>query len=342
MISFTKKFSLVFTAILITFLTGNNFSSAQSLPLSASGKNIVVEMTSSPTNPTAGDKVNLELSSYTANIDSLKIQWLVDGSIKQEGVGMKTFSITAKSNGQNTNVKAIVSANDGSSGTTEINILPAEVDLIVENQSFTPPFYKGGTYFTNQGAVKIIAMPNILGTNSKKIDSKNLVFKWTKDDTVIGSSSGTGKDSVIINGSVPITDIRVGVNIYDLSGNELANRSMILTAKDPQILFYENSPIYGILFNRAVTNYYLGTREQIKITAEPFYYTFLNGNRDSDAQYSWTVNQNSVTPTGNENEILLKQDNNGVSGIASISLTIDNLSKIFQYGDSSFNVQFGQ
>jgi hypothetical protein len=341
MINFIKIINLVFISILVAFFVHTNISIAQSSSPNSGLKNIIIEISSSPTTPLAGGQVNFELSSLTSNIDSMKIEWFVDGEIRQEGLGLTTFSITAKNNGQNTNVKAVASEKDGSSGTAEINILPAEVNLIVENQSFAPPFYKGGTYFTNQSATRIVAMPNILDENSQKVSSKNLVFKWTQNGTVLGSSSGTGKDSILIYGSIPISDIMVKVEIFDLSGQSIASRSLILKTKDPQILFYENNSLYGILFNRAVRNYYLGTREELKITAEPFSYSF-NTNRDASAKYSWSINQNPIGTLGNKNEIILKQTDTIVSGIAQISLNINNTARIFQYSTDIFNVHFGQ
>lgn len=341
MIDFVKKINLVFISILVVFFVYGNISSAQTISNPTNSKIINVDLTYSPTSPTAGQQINFELSSLGSNIDSLKIQWLVDGVIKKEGIGLKTFSITAKNNGQNTSVKAVVSSDNGATGVAETNIIPAEVDLITESQSFAPPFYKGGTYFTNQGTIKIIAVPNILDDSGKKINSKNLVFKWTQDSTVLGSSSGTGKDSITVDGSIPISDIIVGVDIFDLSGNKLASRSMILSTKDPQILFYENNALYGILFNKAVVNYYLGTREELKVSAEPFSYNF-NTNVDRNAAYNWTINDNPISIVGRKNEVLLKQTGSAVSGIAQVSLDINNSSRIFQYSSGNFNVQFGQ
>ena len=106
-------------------------------------------------------------------------------------------------------------------------------------------------------------------------------------------------------------------------------------------MFYENNPLYGILFNKAVGNYYLGTREELKVTAEPFSYSF-NTNRDTLATYKWSINQNPIIATGNKNEVILKQTSTVVSGIAQISLDVNNTSRIFQYSTGNFNVLFGQ
>src|SRR5690349_18729834 len=74
------------------------------------------------------------------------------------------------------------------------------VDLIVEPASYIPQFYKGKPLFANQGTARVIAVPNI-AIDGKKIGSKNLIFKWIKDDTVI--SSDTNNNSITISGSVP-------------------------------------------------------------------------------------------------------------------------------------------
>jgi hypothetical protein len=158
----------------------------------------------------------------------------------------------------------------------------------------------------------------------------------------MADDSGMGKDSITVNGSVPIRDIDVDVEVLDSSGNTLATNSTVVTTSDPAILFYEDSPIYGILYNEAITNnYYLGTKEEVNIIAEPFFFN-LNSDSGNDSTYQWTVNGSAVSSGDKPNELLMKQEQTNLVGSASVSLTVNNISKIFQYATAGFNISFGQ
>ncbi len=215
-----------------------------------------------------------------------------------------------------------------------------EVDLIVEPTSYVPPFYLGKSIFTNQGTVRVVAIPNIV-IGGEKINSKNLIFDWQKDGIPSVSDSGMGKDSIVVDGSVPIRDIDISVNVSDSSGNTLAGSSKTISADDPKVLVYEDSPLYGILFNKAVIgDYYLGQKNELDLIAKPYFFN-LSSDSGIDSTYKWAVNGNYISPSGRTNELLLKQTTTNLSGTASVSLTVNNNVRIFQYGNMSFNVNFG-
>lgn len=217
---------------------------------------------------------------------------------------------------------------------------PGTVDMIIEPMSYTPAFYKGRSLFINQGTARIIAIPNIT-VNGKRLDVKNLTFKWTKDDIVLSTDTITGNNVITINGSVPIRDINIDVQALDSSGNVLAQNSRTLSTNDPKVLFYENSPLYGVLFNRAISaNYSLGGREELNIIAKPYFFDVSTQDSD-DLDYKWSVNGNPVVLSGPKNEFLLKRTASG-AGSASVSLDVSNLVRIFQFTNSSFNLTFGQ
>lgn len=214
------------------------------------------------------------------------------------------------------------------------------VDLVVEPTSYVPPFYKGEALFTTQGTAKIVALPDIV-VNGQQADAKDLVFDWQQDGTNLISDSGMGKNSITVSGTVPIRDINISVTVLDLSGNVLAASSKILSANDPEVLVYENNPLYGILFNEAVTgNYYLGQRSELDLIAKPYFFN-VSSDSGTDSTYKWFVNGNYVSASGQTNELILQQQNNNLSGTAAVSLTVNNNVKIFQYANMNFSVNFG-
>ena len=294
----------------------------------------------SPLSPRAGDNVDLELSSYSIDLNTAKITWYVDGVAKADGLGIKTFTVIAKNSGQTTAIRAVVETTDGVSKEASTEITPAGVDIIVEPQSYTPPFYKGKPLFINQGTARVVAVPDVV-VGGKKIDPKNLIFKWQKDGTILSSASGAGKDSLVVDGTIPVRDIDIGVSVFNSQGQQVASAEKILSAADPKILFYENNPLYGVLFNKSISgNYYLGQKEELTVVAKPFFFD-LSSDSGSDASYKWSVNGNPVSAAGKTNELLLRQTTPNLKGTASISLSINNVVRIFQFADNNFSVSFG-
>ncbi len=299
-----------------------------------------INLNISPSNPRTGDSVALTVSSEMLDLDSSKIVWYVDG-VARKDTASKSITIKAKNSGEKTAIRVVVETSDGIIKETSREISPAGVDLIVEPISYTLPFYKGKPFLVGQGIVKIVAMPDVV-VNGVKTASKELNFKWTKGNNILGSNSGKGQDSIIINSTIPIRDINIGVQILDNSGNILAENSKLIILNDPKILFYENNPLYGILYNKAIMgSYYLGTQEELTVIAKPFSFDFLN-DASEGSNYKWYVNENYVTPSGKTNELILRQTATSSKGTAYVSLDIKNTSKIVQYANGSFNVEFGE
>jgi len=299
-----------------------------------------INLSITPNSPRAGDSVTLTLSSDLLDLDSSKIVWYID-DVARKDTSNKSIIIKAKTNGQKTTIRVVVETSDGITKETSGEISPGGVDLIIEPMAYTLPFYKGKPQFLALGTVKIIAAPDIT-VSGTKILSKNLNFKWIKDDYVLGSNSGKGRDSIIVNSTIPVRDINITVEILDDGGNVLATNSKLIIKNTPKILFYEDNSLYGVLYNRAITgSYYLGTKEELKIVAKPFSFSFLKDTA-SEANYVWGVNGNSVSPNEKINELILKQTTTGAKGTASISLDLNNTDKINQYASEAFDVSFGQ
>lgn len=335
MLVFFKKTIQIFIIIVAFFSIAHISLAQEAVSNSVSSVNLNI----SPTNPRAGDSVILTVSSDLLDLNSSKIVWYIDGVARKESAN-RSITIKAKSDGQKTNIRVVVQTSDGIIKETSGEISPGGLDLVVEPMSYTMPFYKGKPFFLAEGSVKIVAVPDIM-IGGVKMLPKDLDFRWTREDTVLGSNSGKGQNSIIINSSIPVRDINVGVQILDDSGNILAENSKLITLNSPKILFYEDNPLYGILYNRAINgNYYLGTKEELKIIAKPFSFSFLN-DAPEESNYVWSVNGSPITSTGKTNEITLRQTATQ-SGTASMSLDLNNINKINQYVNGSFNVAFGQ
>lgn len=333
MLNFPKKLIL---AIFVfgAFFTLLSLAEAQSVSNSISS----ISLTKYPTSARAGESVTISIFTDSLNLDSSKITWYVDGAL-QKNIGGKSLVIKNKSDGQITEVKAIVETNDGIKKEASIQISSSAVDLVVEPMAYTMPFYKGKPIFLAEGTIKVVAIPDIM-IDGKKVSSNDLVFRWSKGGTVLGSNSGKGKNSIVITSTIPVRDISLNVDVLDSNNNLLASNSKIISKNTPTILLYEKNSLLGILYNKAIYGTYnLGLKEEITLIAKPFSFSF-NEDNTSESNYVWYVNNKKILLTDKTNELILKQTGN-TSGTTNISLNLNNINKINQYTNNQINIKFG-
>jgi hypothetical protein len=150
-----------------------------------------------------------------------------------------------------------------------------------------------------------------------------------------------GNAVLTVNGTVPINNIDVSVSILDANGDVLAQNGTVVSLSDPKIVLYEDNPLYGILYNQAIgANYYLGNRQELDITAKPYFFN-LTSDAGVDSSYTWSVNGSQTSPSGKNNELIMKQTTSNLQGLADVSLNVKNIQRIFQYASASFQVTFG-
>ncbi len=326
MIVFYRKIYLFVTIFFFVF-SNTSFSQDNSL----------VSISFSPKNPSPGHEVSFEISSYYLNLDISKISWYVDGNLKMEGVGETKTKIKAGNIGQTKEVKVIITNKDSSKIEKIVKIKPITISMIVEPQSYTPPFYRGKTLLPYEGTTKISVVTEITDLNGKKISEDNMIFKWFENSIL--KQGGVGKKVFNVENRIPVDGTEIKLKIYNLNEELLAETSKILTYTLPQINIYENSPIYGILYNQAITtDYLLGEKEEIKIISEPFFFD----NQIDNIKYVWKINNILVEKQENNNELILKKIDNVSKGVANISIEAKNQNKIYQSAKNAIKIGYGQ
>ena len=147
---------------------------------------------------------------------------------------------------------------------------------------------------------------------------------------------GAGKDTIIVRSSVPLNPTVVSVEISTLDNAITAVGSISAEPGQPQILFYENNPLYGILWNRALTSPFAPAQKEISVLAIPYFFGVQSAT-DGKLQYDWTLNGAPVSSTGAKNILNLRQEN-GQIGNALLGLRVANTSGLFQFRHRSFSL----
>lgn len=298
-----------------------------------------VNLTLSPETPGANQQVSAAIDSYSTDLDAATVYWLVNEKTIQSGKGVKTFSFVTGPTNTTTTLSVFVITQTGQKILKTFTIKPSNVDLIWEAYGYTPPFYKGKTLFSHQDEIRFIALPHIIGGSGAEIPAGNLIYKWTRNGTVLGDFSGYGKNTYTMIASVISRPLEIDVEVTSPTSDDLARSLVTVNPVEPIIIFYENNPLYGIEFQKALTGTVaLSNSKEINVLAEPFFFdesSFASG----FLSYNWSINGSQIdTDTTQTSRVFRPKE--GTAGTSNISVSIGNTNKMLQSADSSFDLQF--
>jgi hypothetical protein len=204
-----------------------------------------LEIEVSPNRPGPNTLVSVTVKNYSTDLDRATITWFLNGKQMQKAIGLTRFEFRTGALGTPSSIDIVINTTSGRVIRKNIPIRPGEVDLVWETSGYTPPFYKGKSSYVNQGFVTVVAIPNMLGVNGKKLSAKNLVYKWTMDGVVQGSDSGYGKDSFSFLGTLLPKATEISVEVSSMADGTRATADIELDPERPFILVYQDDPIYG-------------------------------------------------------------------------------------------------
>lgn len=211
--------------------------------------------------------------------------------------------------------------------------LAQEIDFLWQGDNYTPAFYDGRPLWANQTSVTIMAVPSIPGISNPA----NLNYKWTKNDVVLGTASGTGRNSLSFWDTVLGKPVKIRLEILSNAGAILASKTFTLTPAEPNLLVYENNPLYGILFNNETGASYTMRTDEVTYSAFPLFFT-ARDRFDPTINYSWS---DTAGESESRNSVTYRIPE-GASGSSQISVRAEHSNMIIQSARKNFLVQFGQ
>lgn len=294
-----------------------------------------VSLTMSPENPGPGENVQLSISSYAIDLDRSQIIWHAGESVLAEGVGIKEATITAGPIGTVTTISVDIESDNGDLGHAEARIAPAELDLLWTTDSYAPPFFKGRRLAGNGATISASAIAHFTnGTTT--VRESNIVYTWYRNDSVVASVSGRGKSHATLQGPARGAEtIRVVAESADRL--QRAEASATVTALDPKIVLYENHPLFGVLYHRAIVGDVNTIEQELKVTAVPY---FARTKSPRTLSYEWSVNDSAVPPDPSTPGTLIIAAK-GYTGPAAISLSVMNPDDILMRSIGAWRIIFG-
>jgi hypothetical protein len=288
-----------------------------------------------PNYPRPNEMVSINLTLYTGDLNSANITWYKDGKTVLSGKGETKYSFKTGSVGQQVRIEVAIRLLNGIYFSKSFTLNPADVDLIWEAYSYVPPFYKGKALHPKQGLLKIVAMPEFV-KDGVRISPQNLVYKWLNGINVYQNQSGYGKNTVIVSGSMLGQEENIEVLVTDPVSNLTAQGFLTITTTNPEIVFYENNPYYGHIFDSAITSTFDLKSEEVQILAAPYYFTNENYGL---LKYKWQLNDQDVPNLVDSRTAVFKKPETG-TGQSTISLQVENTNRILQQADSSLIMNF--
>jgi hypothetical protein len=187
----------------------------------------------------------------------------------------------------------------------------AGVSLVEEPISTTHPFYDGAPQVAVRGRVRLIALSDLRpSAGGTPISPQHLVYTWKIGDQIIEASSGLGKSVLTIAAPDQYRSAGVSVTVESQDGTLSGSASANVAPVDPTILFYENRPLLGPLFDTALEGNVTLSGDEGSYRAVP--YSFAG-----TPNFAWTVNG---TPSVTDQVITLRPTGTG-AGSAVVSAT---------------------
>lgn len=301
----------------------------------AAASDILVNV--APENPNPGETVNITLSSYLYNLDSVSISWKVEGKTSASGIGQKTFSVTAPAAGSQTNVTATIALPDGAVTESAVIRSASMVLLWQADDSYTPPFYKGKALPSLGSSIKVVAMPEIR-TAAGPANPNSLLYTWQQDYNNEPGASGYGKNFFTYTSDYLENSSDIGVTATTLDQNYSSNANVNIATYVPKILFYKIDLKLGTLWETALQNGHRVAGSEI-IQAAP-YFISPSDIRIPNLLWNWSINNLAIDAPQFAPNILTVQTQAGVSGTSTIDLTINSSDKIYETVSGEINVSF--
>ena len=335
--SIKTKFLVITSLIFCTIFTYSfniEITSAE-IATSVTDMNIVI----SPSKPRPFSTVTAKVEYFGTNLNNSEIVWSINGKVEKTGIALKEIQFTVGKSGSITTISATIKTPTGEMVTNSKTINPASVSLIWEANTYSPPFYKGRSWYTKGSSIRVIAIPDMVNSTGNVFKSADLTYKWYRNNQVLGEQSGRGKNIAIIETSSYIDDeTSIMVEVFSPDNSVSASYITTITPKDPQVLIYEMSPIYGVLYEKALYGQMQVYAKEIILKAEPMFYSTNNGIDSVD--YTWRVNGNNIIPSTSENVIILRPGTDNPS--LSIYMTAQHINRILQGSKYSLDLIYNQ
>jgi len=327
-----KKTLLIINIVIFSFVQMPAFAQTN---MSVDKLQETLSVTTTPEIPTAFESVTIGIESFAHDLNSSNIEWYLNKKLILRGVGRKTFTFTTGDIGTNSEVIVSISPKNGGAFEKKFAFRPAGVNLLWQANTHTHPFYKGKAQFTDQSMVTVTAIPDFVNAQGKRILPEALIYTWTQNETIRGSFSGYGKNVYRFNGSVLGIDEEISLDVTTSDKTLRAKKTITLQSTRPKVVLYENHPLFGYLFNNAITGPYALKEKEVSFVVVPYFIGSQSNSLDI-VDFQWFVNGSRVEK--NEKNIITLRNDANISGTSILKIFAQNKRNDSQNAEQSIQI----
>ncbi len=282
-----------------------------------------ISMNIDPKTPGTNEKITVSLESYIINVNRLRITWFVNGEIVLSGTGETEIQTTTGSQGELTSIEAYIQVDSGTNLRKWIQIAPADLDILWQADTYTPPFYRGKALPTPESFIKIVGLPNLKNEGAQS-QEKKIVFNWTQNNTNLPDSSGFGENPLVIRNDFLTREEIIDLKVVHRDGLTTAEASVAINIVDPEVVLYKQ----GVGLRNANTLTPATNNQDLVLRAEPY---FFSAKREllGLLNFDWIVNAKTIGKTSSPIPNELPVEFTGQQ-VAEIGVAVSNRSKPFQ------------
>ncbi|MFZ2253153.1 MAG: hypothetical protein WAW13_03200 [Minisyncoccia bacterium] len=321
-------YSFVFASIFtLSFFSGVAPLHAQTIPGQSTGLTLVAE----PSYPAPHTETIISIDDYSINTVGSTISWFINNVEQTKNINERSIKITTGDLGKSTNVRVALSRAGGSVLTTSLSLTPSQVDIILESDTYIPQFYKGRALPTRDSMMRATAVVH----DGKATPDSSYVYQWSLDSTVLMGGQTKGKRTIDIQ--MPHYDnLDLFVEVYTSTGELIGRGAVLLLAVEPELHFYENSPLRG-LSERELSSPFRLIGEEATIYGEPYFID--SPMRENDATFTWMIDYEPVPHDSSlPNALTLRKV--GGAGKAEIDFSVVTRGGIPQFVQKAFQLIF--
>ncbi len=294
-----------------------------------------LELVQYPNNPAPGTMAFYNIAG-SAGIDRATVTWKVNGTTQASGVGMLEFKTQVPSVGKVLTVSVSVVWLDGRSTTAQKVARPAQVDILWQSNSYTPPFYRGKALIAYQSPITFVAVPNIIDASGVRVPDEKLVYTWTEDGSVL-PGSGYGKNTITRPGSVILKPFTINVTVSTISNSVAASAELTVGGVQPQTILYSVNSLTGVAYESAISTTLDLPNTELTFRAVPYFYTTSSSGRT--LRYEWSMNgQKLVGSVQDPRELTVRQETES-GGSARVGVSIENPAALLQFGSTNVTIK---
>ncbi len=325
--------SVIFLSALLLF-----FSYSVHAQVGLSGIENAVLITYSPVHPRPGDTVRLEARSSVLDLGKTNITWRVNGKTSAQGTGADSTTITLGGLGIATEVTVSVAAQDDVAASAEVTIIATELDLLVDSDSYVPPFYRGRAHASAGTNLYLQAIPQFKRPSGTYVASPAINFTWKKNGEIMGSVSGKGKSSLVMPAEHLFGNERITVEARSEDGVFVNEASYVLSPVQPILTLYQNHPLFGLMYHQALGAVTFIPGSEMTFVAVPYFAQAVRA-EDPALIYAWRVNGKAIPASAtNPNAITINAENS--SGVALLNVELTHATNYFLEAKGSWNITF--